>query len=90
MDDYEELFQSWHFVQVEMTSMISEESVQNELDREVLRNEVQKKRIEKRYSIFNLSMQIGCDPDMLTLYERGDHILNKDIISKLKKKLEIG
>ena len=53
------------------------------------RQKIQIARIEKCISIQSLAEKVGCDVNTLSAFERGEEVIQSDLLSKIRKSLDI-
>ena len=51
------------------------------------RHLLQQQRIEKRMSITQLAREVQCDVNTIASYERGDEVINNDLVDRISKAL---
>ena len=91
MNEYVRVYQTWNLVSSAgarkegdyQSEVVSVERVPD------FRHRVQMARIERSWSILELSSKIGCDVDTLAAFERGDDILSADLRTALSRILEL-
>jgi ribosome-binding protein aMBF1 (putative translation factor) len=54
-----------------------------------LRHKAQMARVERGLSIQDLSSKIGCTPETLAAFERGDEVLSTDLLQALRSALRL-
>lgn len=88
---YIPVHQVWKYVQYKPKPEASAITTEIEKTKPVdkTRHIVQIQRIKKRIDIFTLAKLAGTTPKALTLYEKGEDILSKEILEELFKILEI-
>ncbi|MBM74316.1 MAG: hypothetical protein CMK59_02850 [Proteobacteria bacterium] len=82
---YKPVYQTWKMVRPVYSAGDQEKMDHSDLAEGKLRHHFQQQRIGKRLSIAELAEAISCDTETLAAYERGDDLLNADMIKKLKR-----
>ena len=88
--EYQRVWQTWSFCvpHATETKVVEAEFVVDESKSE-MRHKVQKARIECRMALCDLAQQAKCDLETLAAYERGDDVLNGEIMARIMKILNL-
>lgn len=90
-DTYVQVHQVWNYVtykqKQEQLQFTSETESSKTPDK--TRHIIQVTRIKKKYDIYTLAKMAGTTPKALSLFEKGEDILSKEVLETLFKVLEI-
>ena len=86
MGEYRSVWQTWHVVSTGRP-VVAVPSLHDVESSETLRRRVQRARVERRLSIFDLSALVRCAPEQLAAYERGDEALRPDVLQGICRHL---
>jgi len=86
---YVEVHQVWSFIKPKQESEFVQTKTSDVLTVDKTRNIVQMARIKKKYDIISLANEIEVSPKSLSLYEKGEDVLSKEVMEKLFRILEI-
>ena len=88
MGEYRSVWQTWNVVSTSRP-VVAVPSLHDVESSETLRRRVQRARVERRISIFDLSALVRCAPEQLAAYERGDEALRPDVLQGICRHLSV-
>ena len=88
---YKAVYQTWSMIRPSLGKADPSEEMQPiafvRSSESKTRHLIQKLRIEKRLTVAALADAVKCDVETLAAYERGDELLNTDMIKQLERYL---
>ena len=84
------MWQTWTLVsKTPQVETVFEDTAEHSGLQDEMRYKVQVARIDMRMSVVQLAAAAKCDADTLAGYERGDEVLNSDILARIQRVLRL-
>lgn len=90
---YKAVWQTWDLVRPRTTAVVGDRAATDasaaaaSSEHRDWRQQVQTARVERRWSVSDLAVQVQCDAETLAAFERGDEILAPDVQRRIRRAL---